>query len=377
MKNIVICCDGTGNDFGENNSNVVKLFSVLEKNTERQLVYYDPGVGTPSTYDSFNPITRKLKYAFGAAFGYGLSENIMEAYKFLMKNYEAGDRLYFFGFSRGAYCIRALAGLIDTCGLLYANSENLVPEAMRLYHDRSKKSIAAEFKKTFSRPCKVYFLGPWDTVSSVGWVWNPVTLQATSTNESVDIVRHAIAIDEKRAFFRTNLWGKMQPEDYPIQQDAKQVWFAGVHSDVGGSYALEASGLSNIALEWMLVEAKEKGLHISDLNKAREMVNHILDPHLKDQNISLQGAWHIAEIWPKIVRVKKTLADGKSKWVSKIYFNFYRNRPLRSGIKNILHKSVVMRMEGRSDYRPKNLMKICSDPEAFPRHFSIEEWKRL
>ncbi len=377
MKNIVICCDGTGNDFGDDNSNVVKLFSVLEKNTERQLVYYDPGVGTPSTYDSFNPITRKLKYAFGAAFGYGLSENIIEAYKFLMKNYEAEDRLYFFGFSRGAYCIRALAGLIDTCGLLYANSENLVPEAMRLYHDRSKKSIATEFKKNFCRPCQIHFLGPWDTVSSVGWVWNPVTLQATSTNESVKFVRHAIAIDEQRAFFRTNLWGKLQPKDDAIQQDVKQVWFAGVHSDVGGSYALEASGLSNIALEWMLVEAQEKGLLISDLNKAREIVNHILDPHLKDQNISLKGAWHIAEIWPKIVRVKKTVADGQSKWVSKIYFNFYKNRPLRSDIKHILHKSVIMRMEGRSDYRPKNLMKICSDLEAFPQHFLIEEWKRL
>jgi len=385
MKNIVICCDGTGNDFGDKNSNVVKLFSVLKKNTESQLVYYDPGVGTPSTYDAFNPITRKLKYAFGAAFGYGLSENIIEAYKFLMKHYEEEDKLYFFGFSRGAYCIRALAGLIHTCGLLHANSENLVQEAMRIYHDRpqkgdageSKRKIAREFKETFSRPCRIHFLGPWDTVSSVGWVWNPVTLQATSNNKSVEIVRHAIAIDEKRAFFRTNLWGKMRPEDHPIEQDVKQVWFAGVHSDVGGSYALEASGLSNIALEWMLVEAMDKGLLIDDINKARGIVNHISDPHLQDQNISLKGAWHIAEIWPKIVRVKKTLADGQTEWVSKIYFNFYKNRPLNTKIKHTLHESVMMRMQGRSDYRPKNLMKICSDLRAFSQHFLIENWKRL
>lgn len=376
MKNIVICCDGTGNDFGDQNSNVVKLFSVLEKNTERQLVYYDPGVGTPSTYDAFNPITKKLKYAFGAAFGYGLSEKIINAYKFLMKHYEAGDRLYFFGFSRGAYCIRALAGLINTCGLLHANSENLVPEAMRLYHDRSKKDIAKAFKKTFSRPCQIHFLGPWDTVSSVGWVWNPVTLQATSTNTSVKFVRHAIAIDERRAFFRTNLWGKLKPEDNAIEQDVKQVWFAGVHSDVGGSYALEASGLSNIALEWMLVEAKGKGLFIDDI-KAREIVNQIPDPHLKDQNISLKGAWYIGEIWPKIVRIKKKLADGESKWVSRIYFNLCRNRPINNSTKPILHQSVTMRMQGRSDYRPKNLMKICSDINAFAQHFLIEDWKRL
>lgn len=375
MKNIVICCDGTGNDFGDKNSNVVKLFSVLEKNTERQLVYYDPGVGTPSTYDAFNPITKKLKYAFGAAFGYGLSEKIINAYKFLMKHYEAGDRLYFFGFSRGAYCIRALAGLINTCGLLHANSENLVPEAMRLYHDRSKKDIATAFKKTFSRPCPIHFVGPWDTVSSVGWVWNPVTFQATGNNPSVKFVRHAIAIDERRAFFRTNLWGKLKPEDNAIQQDVKQVWFAGVHSDVGGSYTLEASGLSNIALEWMLVEASEKGLFIDNI-KAREIVNQIPDPHLKDQNFSLTGAWYIGEIWPKIVRIKKKLADGELKWVPRIDFNLSRNRPVNSA-KRILHQSVIMRMQGRSDYRPKNLMKICSDINALAQYFLIEDWKRL
>src|SRR6187549_127488 len=124
-KKIIICCDGTSNDFGDKPSNVVKLFSVLEKGQDSQVVYYDPGVGTPSTYDSFNPITRKLQYIFGQSFGYGLSENIMEAYKFLMQCYEDGDELYLFGFSRGSYTVRALAGLIDVCGLLHANCQNL------------------------------------------------------------------------------------------------------------------------------------------------------------------------------------------------------------------------------------------------------------
>lgn len=97
-KNIIICCDGTSNDFGDRPSNVVHLFTALEKHPEKQAVYYDPGVGTPSTYDAFNPITKKLKYFLGQAFGYGLSSNIMEAYKFLMANYEDGDQLFFFWF---------------------------------------------------------------------------------------------------------------------------------------------------------------------------------------------------------------------------------------------------------------------------------------
>lgn len=376
-KNIIICCDGTSNDFGDRPSNVVKLFSVLDRTPDQQLVYYDPGVGTPSTYDAFNPITKKTQYILGQSFGYGLSDNIMDAYKFLMQSYEDGDKLYFFGFSRGAYTVRALAGLIDTCGLLYANSQNLVPEAMRIYSDRSKKDIAARFKSTFGRICRVHFLGLWDTVTSVGWVYNPVTLQATSTNPSVKYVRHAIAIDERRAFFRQNLWGRLKPEDDAIKQDVKQVWFAGVHSDVGGSYAREASGLSNIALEWMLVEAKEQGMRIGDLEKAQEMVRDIPDPHLQDLNKSLTGFWHVAEYWMKIVRVNKGPAKGPSKWVSRPYFNLGRYRFMSFRTKHTLHESVWLRLQARQDYRPKNLMKICSDITAIPKYFHLEKWVRL
>lgn len=378
-KNIIICCDGTSNDFGDLPSNVVKLFSVLDRTPDRQVVYYDPGVGTPSTYDAFNPITKNVKYVFGQSFGYGLSDNIMEAYKFLMQTYEEGDLLFFFGFSRGAYTVRALAGLIDTCGLLYANCQNLVPEAMRIYHDREKKDIAARFKKTFGRACSIHFLGVWDTVSSVGWVYNPVTLQATSTNRSVHYVRHAIAIDERRAFFRQNLWGKLKEKDDVIKQDVKQVWFAGVHSDVGGSYPLAESGLSNIALEWMLLEAQEKGMLINAA-KAKEVVTikDLPEPHLQDQHESLAGFWYVAEIWMKIVRMKKGVdASGKDIWVSRPYFNLGRFRFMDDKYKHTLHESVLLRLQQRKDYRPKNLMGICSDINAVPEYFHIEKWNRL
>lgn len=380
MKNIIICCDGTANDFGDRPSNVVKLFAVLDRIPGRQLVYYDPGVGTPSTYDSFNPITKKLKYVFGQSFGYGLSENIMEAYKFLMQCYDDDDQLYFFGFSRGAYTVRALAGLIHTCGLLHANCQNLVPEAMRVYNDRNKAEIAAKFKKTFGRPCHIHFLGLWDTVSSVGWVYNPVALQHTSRNPSVKHVRHALAIDERRAFFRQNLWGKLDPKDDAIKQDVKQVWFAGVHSDVGGSYALEESGLSNIALEWMLVEAKGKGLLIDEF-KAREAVllkigdQVIQNPHLQDQHESLAGFWYIAEYMVKIIRVYKGKdQNNKSIWVSRPYVNRGRYRFMPEKEKHTLHESVLQRLKEGPRYRPKNVLNICSDIRAIPEYFHIEKW---
>jgi uncharacterized protein (DUF2235 family) len=390
-KNIIICCDGTSNDFGDKPSNVVKLFALLQKDPARQLVYYDPGVGTPSTYDAFNPITKKLKYIFGQSFGYGLSDNIMEAYKFLMQCYEDGDQLYFFGFSRGSYTVRALAGLIEVCGLLHANCQNLVPEAMRIYYNRkfSEKprdnagnitgpSIAAKFKETFGRTVQIHFLGLWDTVSSVGWIYNPVTLQATSTNPGVKNVRHAISIDERRAFFRQNLWGKLRVKDDFIQQDVKQVWFAGVHSDVGGSYAMEESALSNIALEWMLLEALGKGLIISDIEKARQTVQAIEQPHLKEKHESLEGFWKIAEYWMKIVRVNiEKDKDKKPHWVSRPYFNRGRFRFMPEKEKQTLHESVLLRLQQLNTYRPKNVMGICKEVNAVTEKFEIEKWVKL
>lgn len=369
MKNIVICCDGTSNDFGDENSNVVKLFSVLAKDTARQIVYYDPGVGTPSAYDAFNPITRKLMYFMGMGFGYGLSDNIMDAYRFLMQSYEPGDKIYIFGFSRGAYTARAVAGILHTCGLLYDHSENLLSETLRIYHDRGSK-IADSFKATFCRPCPVHFLGLWDTVTSVGWVYNPLLLQATTNNPDVSIVRHAIAIDERRAFFRQNMWGNRHEK----QQDIKQVWFAGVHSDVGGSYPLQRSALSNIALEWMIVEAMDKGIVVDDLHKAREIVHAIPDPHLKDQNESLTPGWYIGEIWPKLVWVKRKQADGSSKWKSKPYINLGKPRFIPKN--TVIHESVVKRLQQRPDYRPKNLL-WGIDVATVTKQYQVEPWKML
>ena len=117
-KNVVICLDGTGNQFKEANSNVVKLFRVLQRDPRVQVAYYDPGVGTLADPDYKTPVAKKLNKAFGLAFGRGLTRNLEEAYAYLMDQYEADDRIFLFGFSRGAYTARALAGFIHSCGLL-------------------------------------------------------------------------------------------------------------------------------------------------------------------------------------------------------------------------------------------------------------------
>jgi len=217
-------------------------------------------------------------------------------------------------------------------------------------------------------------------------VYNPKTLQSTTNNKSVLNVRHAISIDERRAFFRQNLWGNKFEKD----QDIKQVWFAGVHCDVGGSYTPDKSALSNIALEWMLVEAMDKAL-IINREEARKQVKGIgfASPHLEKMNQSLKGVWYIAEIWPKIIRknlvarkqvqaVKENKEIPKDKWVSRLYFNLGRPRLLPGYGKHALHESVVWRLQQLDSYRPENLVKICGkEIKSIAEKFRIEKWTRL
>ena len=222
---------------------------------------------------------RKITRLLGMAIGYGLETDVRDAYVFVMNNYEPGDRLFLFGFSRGAYTVRSLAALLHMYGLIRKGNESLVPYAIRMLNAAPKQkgisslmsdepisslkpntasepaqaggvfALAEDFKRIFSREdCKPWFVGVWDTVSSVGWIGNRLSrLPYTADNPDIEIGRHAIALDERRAFFRTNLWRpkKAPPKSGP--QDLKQVWFAGVHSDIGGGYPESESGLAKIA----------------------------------------------------------------------------------------------------------------------------------
>ena len=130
-KNVVICCDGTGNEFGEANSNVVKLYKTLIRDPS-QIAYYHPGVGTMGARNALTRIAKWWTRTIGLAFGYGISDNIADAYQFLMRTFEAGDKIYVFGFSRGAYTARALCGMLHIVGLLTEGNEGLIPYAIRM-----------------------------------------------------------------------------------------------------------------------------------------------------------------------------------------------------------------------------------------------------
>ncbi len=131
-KNLVVCCDGTDDEFGKNNTNVVRLYSVLVRQADRQVAFYAPGLGTFPAPGALTPVSKWLTQTMGSAFGLGLSHSIAISYRFLMENHAPGDRIYLFGFSRGAYAVRVLAALIHACGLMNPQNRNLIPYAIDL-----------------------------------------------------------------------------------------------------------------------------------------------------------------------------------------------------------------------------------------------------
>ena len=318
-KNIVLCCDGTANEFAKDNTNVVKLYATLVQDDPGQCTYYHPGIGTMEPPGALTPIGRRLTRTLGLALGAYLANDIREAYVFLMQTYQPEDRVFLFGFSRGAYTVRAVASLLRLYGLLRPGNEALVPYAIRMMlaikTAREKDpgryrhmiddyfALAAQFKATMARVCRPWFVGVWDTVSSVGWIENPLKLPYTADNGDIEIGRHAVAIDEKRAFFRTNLWRPGEdPGESHGPKDLLQVWFPGVHCDVGGGYAEAESGLSKLALQWMLDEAELFHLKV-DPQKKHDILGGRRPYVPPDPNgylhESLTGLWTLAEYIPK------------------------------------------------------------------------------
>ncbi len=299
MRNIVILCDGTGNEISQNISNVLKLYRCLrktEKTQPRQLVFYDPGVGTLERPDPWHRLRQNFNAILGLATGYGLDDNVLAAYAFLVENYQDGDQIYLFGFSRGAYTVRVLAGLIHKVGLIAPQQVNLAGSGLIAYKQFSSDVApqfhgnlhatdagdedgplaaspfdnAAQFARiTSSRWPTIKFVGVWDTVASVivprpdRLYWPSLEeLAFTLQNPSVQIFRQAISIDERRCMFRLKKWDDPQTfahnrfnDAHSEPQDIKQVWFAGVHADIGGGYPEIESGLSKYPLLWMIDEA--------------------------------------------------------------------------------------------------------------------------
>jgi uncharacterized protein (DUF2235 family) len=304
-RNLVVCLDGTNNEPEHGETNVVRLYDIAAKN-DRQLVYYDPGVGTMGARSATTRLGKGLTQFAGLVIGFGVKDNIEEAYLWLMNTWQPGDRIYVFGFSRGAYTARALVGLLRTIGLLRAGADNLIPYALKLYTKQGKKHPTDadekrywgdrdDFNRKFGNPHfpnafqknprQVHFLGVWDTVKSVGWLnWRARYQQAhwpfTRKAPNVEHGRHAMAIDERRYPYHEYRFD--QEELKASNGRLREVWFAGVHSDVGGKF-LE-HGLSDIALDWLIREARAAGLLLDEARYKKSLRVSMNDP-LPDENV--------------------------------------------------------------------------------------------
>jgi uncharacterized protein (DUF2235 family) len=354
-KNIVICCDGTNNEFGICNTSVVRLMQVATQDDSTQVVYYDPGVGTLPDPSAWTRIAKKISEWKALGFGTDIEGKVTTAYSHLMDVWELGDKVFLFGFSRGAYTARVLAGMLHALGLLAKGNGHLLPYAMEVFRSLRKNkenywALCENFRWTFARPIAgddsrrfpLHFVGLWDTVSSVGYAWNPARYQYSYRNPSVKTIRHAVSLDERRWFFRQNQIG-----DVP-GQDASEVWFAGVHSDVGGGYPENGGGLWRVAFEWLLGEAQAKGLLVDGARLAtvRTRTAAPQRPWAEPQHESLTGImWHLAEYVPKHGwdPVKK-----RDKWS----IGAGRGRFVHNGAQ--LHKSVLDRMREVA-YAPANI----------------------
>ena len=354
-KRIVLCFDGTANQIGAGNlTNVAKLFEMLDKNDpESQLAYYDPGVGTLAPAAAHSSLSRKLSLLYEQAFGLGLKNNVAQAYRYVMQHWRPGDAIYIFGFSRGAYTARALAGMLLRPGLMRPGSENLLPYAVEKYainRNFTKQDFDDwdEFARAFcwrteneplfatvnqNSPNQVWhyalpvaYLGLWDTVKAAGFL-RLGTLRWPYTRSLCNVarIRHAVSIDERRRPYREYL-----VERHPL--GLQERWFAGVHADVGGTF-MPNHELATIALKWIT-----DGI-VGEL---------AIDPTAYQEQCAVQEDFADAPIHN----------NGKL-W----YLAGYRRRPM--GPDALVHPSVLVRRRDEPGYLPNltaEQQQLSADP---------------
>ncbi len=392
-KNIIILLDGTSNEISKDRTNVLRLYGTLKK-TSDQIVYYDPGVGTFGAENAMSYYYRRLVEIWGLATGWGLDRNVKEAYEFLVHHYDDGkrtngadvdpDKIYIMGFSRGAYTARVFAGFIHAVGLIEPINLNLLSYAYRAYKGISddknikdkegrdpKHNPFAEvrlFERILApkRPV-IKCLGLFDTVGSVielGRYGPQLRSHAfTRQNRSVEHIRHAVAIDEKRTMFQPQLWplgedywAKRFVKSSAKKQDVKEVWFSGVHGDIGGGYPEEASALAKLPLDWMIKETKPLGLQyktrtINEIVLGKnEKKTYVKPDPLAPRNESMNAVWSVLEFLPR--RIARSMGTRRAS-VLGFYIPFFEPRIVPDGAE--IHKSVYERRGTAADYEQPNL----------------------
>ncbi len=371
MKRLAVFLDGTWND-PEDNTNVWRLKMMVASQSEdgsAQRVYYDTGVGTRFG-DRF----------LGGAFGKGLSKNIREAYGWLMQHYEEGDEIFIFGFSRGAYTARSLAGMVSQCGLLKPGAPLSVSEVFDRYAKRDRplyhlnylkrKGRDGDFSTTEkwlireSQAVRIRFIGVWDTVGTLGIPLGKIPgisrkalpKHFVRPSKLFDSYYQALAIDEHRKPYRPSIWSEFIPKregefeteeeddsEEAEPEDREQRWFIGAHSNVGGGYASDPLGL--IPLHWMQQKAISANLKFK-------------------REVTLDGDEYLAPV-----------ADSFGKFLKGVYrvmrlgFRFYRkigqeDREVTAAngtegtvraVNETVDESAIKRWEDDGAYRPKNL----------------------
>ncbi len=381
MKKIVICCDGTGNEIKENQSNVLKFYRVLQE-SEDQIGFYDPGVGTISNSGAWSRFKNQLKGVFGLATGYGLDANVLDAYRFLIHHYEDGDEVYLFGFSRGAHTVRVLAGFINMVGLLHTHQDHLCSYALTAYKQsgaRDEFDVAWRVQEVLNtRRITIRFMGCWDTVASVivprpdrMYLPSLEALPYTQTNPCVRVFRHACAIDERRRMFRLSRWQEPQlfktnpfvKDEDAEPQDIQQVWFAGVHGDNGSGYPEQESGAAKFPLAWMVDEARAHGLVFRETMVKRLVLGEnpknveagskrdYAPPSIRAMlHDSMTFWWRLLEYLPKR---NKWHDDPRKQDQSGFYIPLKEPRFIPADA--IIHSSVRERIDLQNGYDPKNL----------------------
>lgn len=255
MKNIVFCADGTRNS-QKDQTNVYKTYTMLQEDPD-QVTCYDKGVGT-----RFGNILR------GSIFGRGLAINVLDGFKFISNNYTEGDRIFLFGFSRGAYTVRSLASMISLCGLAPKGSSWRTRKRFWKAYKRNRKSDFDERMDKIQSDfgtirAEVEAICVWDTVGSIGMQTRMRDIRKKLWHEyhrmtvypQVRAIYHAVSLDERRTQFYPHLLiDQAESEDTTVEE----VWFAGVHSDVGGGFRSDDSSLGDIALRWMLSRVSDR-----------------------------------------------------------------------------------------------------------------------
>ena len=328
-KRIAFCADGTW-DSSASRTNVYKLFKSLAVGAN-QMPFYDDGVGA-----NMLPIEKFL----GGAFGIGLFDKIKEAYTKISQVYEEGDDLYIFGFSRGAYTARSLAGMIAVCGLPTKNfTDDLVETAFNAYRnkDNNRAQLLNSLNGRGMFDAKITMVGVWDTVGALGIPAllggvDPLLYGFLDTSLHPDVLNacHALAIDERRLEFPATLWSSNPASGQTIEQ----IWFCGAHGDIGGgepSDGSDTTALSDIPLAWMMEKASALGLQFAA--DAKSSYSFPVDP--KYALDKMHESWN--PIW-----------------------GFPKHRSI--GDKSVIANSAVLRAQHDDSWHPPNLQFVNGLP---------------